>query len=446
MNQFWKKHMNKQIKLITLAALFCGITTITTATFANVQSSEKAEKHVEEKDDGHGHEAKNEHKEEKNDGHGHEGKNEHEEEKDDGHGHEGKNEHEEEKDDGHGHEGKNEHEEEGAGVKLSKEQLNLAEINITVLEPQAMTYSIYAQGEIKANDYTSYLVSPRVDSVILKRHVALGDHVEINQPLVTLFSESMAEAQASYRLADSEWKRVQKLGRKAVGDKRFIEAQTDYEADLGRLYAFGLSADAITSLATNTKKLGQYTLNAETSGAVLSDNFRQGQRIESGGTLFDLADEDTLWVEARLAPSMELDLPENSKAQVNVGNNTYIATVTQKAHTIDPVTRTRIIRLQVQNDGHKLHPGLFADIYFALETDKKVLTVPEEALMRGSDGDWMVFVEENGEFKGVEVELGRQLGKSREIKGLPAGTKVVTTGAFYVAAEIAKGSFDAHNH
>ena len=397
MNQFWKKHMNKQIKLITLAVLFCGITTITTATFANVQSSEKNEKHVEEKDDGHGHEAKNE-------------------------------------------------EEEGAGVKLSKGQLTLAEINITVLEPQTMAYSIYAQGEIKANDYTSYLVSPRVDSVILKRHVALGDHVEINQPLVTLFSESMAEAQASYRLADSEWKRVQKLGRKAVGEKRFIEAQTDFEADLGRLYAFGLSTDAIISLTTNTKKLGQYTLNAETSGAVLSDNFRQGQRIESGGTLFELADEDTLWVEARLAPSMELDLPENSKAQVNVGNNTYIATITQKAHTIDPVTRTRIIRLQVQNVGHKLHPGLFADVYFAFETDKKVLTVPEEALMRGSDGDWMVFVEENGEFKGVEVELGRQLGKSREIHGLPAGTRVVTTGSFYVAAEIAKGSFDAHNH
>ena len=397
--------MNKHIKLITLATLFCGLTSINNASFASEQSAEKTESHSKERVD---------------------------EEKDDGHGHEGENKHEDE--------------DEGAGVKLSKEQLTLAEINITALEPQAMSYSIYAQGEIKANDYTSYLVSPRVDSVILKRHVALGDHVEINQPLVTLFSESMAEAQASYRLADSEWKRVQKLGRKAVGDKRFIEAQTDFEADLGRLYAFGLSADAITSLATNTKKLGQYTLNAEISGAVLSDDFRQGQRIESGGTLFELADEHTLWVEARLAPSMELELPENSKAQVNVGHNTYIATVTQKAHTIDPVTRTRIIRLQVQNDDHKLHPGLFADVYFAFETDKKVLTVPEEALMRGSDGDWMVFIEENGEFKGVEIELGRQLGKSREIFGLPSGTKVVTTGAFYVAAEIAKGSFDAHNH
>jgi cobalt-zinc-cadmium efflux system membrane fusion protein len=416
MNKFWNKHMNKQTKLLAIATLFCGITTISTATFANVQSAEKTENH---KAESHSKEHL-------------------EEEKDDVH--------EEEKDDGHGHEGENEHEEEGAGVKLSTEQLNLAEINISVLEPQAMSYSIYAQGEIKANDYTSYLVSPRVDSVILKRHVALGDHVEINQPLVTLFSESMAEAQASYRLADSEWKRVQKLGRKAVGDKRFIEAQTDYEVDIGRLYAFGLSADAITSLATNTKKLGQYTLNAETSGAVLSDDFRQGQRIKSGGTLFYLADESTLWVEARLAPLMELDLPENSKAQIKVGNKTYLATVTQKAHTIDPVTRTRIVRLLVQNDDHKLHPGLFADVYFALETDKKVLAVPEEALMRGSDGDWMVFVEENGEFKGVEIELGRQLGKLREIHGLPAGSKIVTTGAFYVAAEIAKGSFDPHNH
>ena len=422
--------MNKQTKLLAIATLFCGITTISTATFANVQSAEKTEKH---KAESH---SKEHLEEEKDDGH--------EEEKDDGHGHEGENEHEEEKDDGH--EGENEHEEEGAGVKLSTEQLNLAEINISVLEPQAMSYSIYAQGEIKANDYTSYLVSPRVDSVILKRHVALGDHVEINQPLVTLFSESMAEAQASYRLADSEWKRVQKLGRKAVGDKRFIEAQTDYEVDIGRLYAFGLSADAITSLATNTKKLGQYTLNAEISGAVLSDDFRQGQRIESGGTLFELADESTLWVEARLAPSMELDLPKNSKAQVKVGDKTYLATVTQKAHTIDPITRTRIIRLTVQNDDHQLHPGLFADVYFALETDKKVLAVPEEALMRGSDGDWMVFVEENGELKGVEIELGRQLGELREIHGLPAGSKIVTTGAFYVAAEIAKGSFDPHNH
>ena len=340
-------------------------------------------------------------------------------------------------------------EQESAGIKLTNGQLSLAEIKAAPLTLQALFYDIYAPGELKANDYTSYLVSPRVDSIVLKRHVALGDHVEQGQALVTLFSESVAQAQASYRVASAEWQRVRKLGRQAVGAKRYVEAQAYFEADFARLSAFGLSHDAIKA---TTKNLGQYILNAESSGAVLSDNFRQGQRVESGDTLIELADEHTLWVEARLAPTMQLDIPVGSTAQVVVGDNRYGAKVTQKAHTIDPITRTRIVRLLVENDDHKLHPGLFADVYFSFATKQQVFAVPEEALMRGGDGDWQVFVEENGEYKGVEIELGRTFShastaeKMREISGIAAGTKVVIQGAFYVAAEIAKSGFDAHGH
>jgi RND family efflux transporter MFP subunit len=424
--------MNKKIKLIAIISLFYGLASLNTASVAYSQTAEKEHKH---QHDSTKIESKHNEKEDTH-------KEKHADEHSDDH---------QEKDE-HGHEG--EEHEESAGVSLSSAQLALAGIKTTTLEPQPMAYDIYAPGEIKANDYTGYLVSPRVDSVIIKRHVGLGDHVEKGQPLVTLFSESVAEAQASYRIASAEWRRVKQLGRKAVGDKRYIEAQTNFEADYGRLEAFGLSNEAIQSLTKKAKKLGQYTLNALIAGAVLSDNFRQGQRVESGDTLIELADEHTLWVDARLAPTMELPIPVGSKAQIIVGKNTYIGTVSQKAHTIDPQTRTRIVRLQVENDDHRLHPGLFADVYFAFETTKQILAVPEAALMRGSDGDWMVFVEENGEFKGKEIELGRSFGtkngakkgKWREISGIAVGTKVVTKGAFYVAAEIAKGGFDAHNH
>lgn len=424
--------MNKKIKLIAITSLFCGLASFSAVSTASSQPTEKAHEHqsegAEHKENAGAH--KDEHADEGKDDHG---------------GKEGE-------EDGHGH-GSEGGEEESAGVPLSKAQVTLAEIKTTSLELQAMSYDVYAPGEIKANGYTSYLVSPRVDSVVLKRHVALGDHVEQGQALVTLFSATVAEAQASYRVANAEWKRVQKLGRKAVGAQRYIEAQTSFESDLARLSAFGLSAVAINTLTKSpVKNLGQYTLNAASSGAVLSDDFRQGQRVDSGDTLIELADEHTLWVEARLSPTMQITIPVGSTAQVLVGNTTYTAKVTQKAHTIDPITRTRIVRLQVENDDHNLHPGLFADVYFAFETQQQVFAVPEEALMRGSDGDWQVFVEENGQFKGVEIELGRTFShgdstqKMREISGITAGTKVVIKGAFYVAAEIAKGGFDAHNH
>ncbi|MCF6216745.1 MAG: efflux RND transporter periplasmic adaptor subunit [Emcibacter sp.] len=336
---------------------------------------------------------------------------------------------------------------ESEGVNLSSAQINLASIKVARLERRSMNYQLYAPAEVKSNGYTSYLVSPRVDSVVLRRHVALGDHVEKGQPLVTLFSETVAEAQANYSVTQAEWIRVQKMGRSAVGDRRYIAAQSSFEAAHGRLRAFGLSEKSIGGPLGGKKNLGEYTLLAERGGAVLTDDFQQGQRMQSGDALMELADEKKLWVEARLAPTLQVYLPSGSKAVVKVGGDLFPAIVTQEAHIIDQQTRTRVVRLLVDNIGHRLHPGMFADVYFSFKTDEPVLAVPEAALMRGADGDWTVFVKgDDGKFSAHEVDLGRSLGKWREITGITEGTKVVVEGAFFVSSQIAKGGFDAHNH
>lgn len=339
------------------------------------------------------------------------------------------------------------HEVGSGGVLLTAEQIENAGIRVAPLNPVVMQYRIYAPGDIKANDYTSYLVSPRVDSIIQRRYVALGDHVEVGESLVTLFSESVADAQASFLVALSEKQRVIQLGRQAVGESRFITAQTDYDVAFGRLRTFGLSEADLTSLSAGEENLGEYTLRAEISGAVLSDAFRKGQFVEAGHSLIELANEETVWVEARLAPSLQLDLPAGTEVEVQVEGTTYSSIVSQEAHTIDPVTRTRVVRLLINNENDQLHPGQFADVYFSFPTSAPVMAVPESALMRGADGDWTVFVEhEPGEFEAQEVELGRALGDFREIEGVSSGTRVVMEGAFFVASEISKGGFDAHGH
>tara|TARA_R110002110_G_scaffold166675_1_gene367474 strand:+ start:34945 stop:35439 length:495 start_codon:yes stop_codon:yes gene_type:complete len=115
-------------------------------------------------------------------------------------------------------------------IALSAEQKTLARVRVAPLLPRQLDYQVYAPGEIMANGYTSYQVTPRVDSIILQRHAALGDHIEVGQPLVTLFSESVAQAQAEFRVANSEWQRVQQLGRKAVGEKRYVSTQSEFAA------------------------------------------------------------------------------------------------------------------------------------------------------------------------------------------------------------------------
>ena len=371
----------------------------------------------------------------------------HEEESE--HNHAEKSDHDEESEHNHVETSSADQEEHGeGGVTLSAQQMKIAGIQSTVIEPYQVKYSRYAPAEVKANGYTSYLASPRVDSVVLRRHANLGEHVETGQPLVTLFSETVADAQAQYLSSSAEWKRVNQLGRKAVGDKRFISAKADNQAATSRLLAYGLDSASIKTLGKNNQALlGEYTLKAQIDGAVLSDDFNQGQRISAGAELMELANESELWVEARLPANQNLILDKGTEAIIKVGSESFVGTVAQEAHTIDEVTRTRIVRLLVNNVGHRLHPGMFADVYFQFESERPVMAVNEGAILRGADGDWTVFVEDHpGEFLPVEIERGRSLGELREIIGIKAVSKVVTSGAFFVASQIAKGGFDPHNH
>lgn len=334
------------------------------------------------------------------------------------------------------------------GITFSPEKMALANIAVTKLNPQIFSKSIYAPGEIKANGYTSYIVSPRTESVIVSRHATLGEHVEKGQPLVTLFSESVAEAQANFRVTYSEWQRVKKLGKGTISESRLLKSETDYNSALGRLTAFGLTKQAISAIVkNNSSNLGEYTLVAKTAGAVLSDDFSQGQRVAAGDKIMILANEENLWVEARVSPNKKLNLPIGTIAKIEFGTQAHEAKVIQEAHTIDPITRTRIVRLMVENTDDMLHSGMFVNVNFQFQTQKPVMAVPETALMRGADGDWTVFFEDHpGEFSAVEVELGQALGRHRQVIGLAANVRVVTKGAFFVASEIAKGGFDPHGH
>ena len=421
----------------------------TTAAPHNEQDShdDHREENHEEHDDHDAHQPDTEH------GHADHGEEDHDEHSaHDEHNFESEHGHEEHSEGAHGehdnHGGHGGHEE-ATSASLDPAQMTLADIQVIPLTPRKVDYQLYAPGEILSNGYTSYRVSPRVPSVVLHRHVALGDHVEQGQPLVTLFSEAVAQAQANYRTAWPEWQRVQELGRKTVGEQRYIAAKTNLEAARATLLAYGLSTADLQPLVASQQSLalGEYTLRAQIDGAVLSDAFEQGQRIEAGEPLIALANEKQLWVEAHLPANLSLSLGEGTPAEVVTGDVRVKASVTQEAHTIDPITRTRTVRLLVNNSEHRLHPGQFAEVYFRFQTKSTVLAVPETALMRGADGDWTVFVEDHpGEFQPVEVKLGRALGPLREISGVGPGARIVTQGAFFVASQIAKGGFDPHNH
>jgi cobalt-zinc-cadmium efflux system membrane fusion protein len=369
-------------------------------------------------------------------------------------------------DSGHG---QDEHNDNENSVHLSAEQIQQAGIISRIIPAEKTDIPLRAPAEIRANGYRSFVVSPRVDSVVITRHVALGDHVQPGQPLLTLFSEGVASAQAELRSARSEWQRVKNLGKNAAGAARYNQAENTLAAARARLTAYGLNADAELTPAS----FGEYQLTAQTAGLVLSDDFQQGQRVTAGSALMQITDETTLWAEARLPAESELHLTRDTRVMLNVAGLNISAQISHESHTIDPLTRTRIVRLTVENPDHRLHPGLFASADFYTRSENPITLVPETALVRGSDGDWQIFIESTpGEFSALEVERGRTIratqttqtnGRTADKAGetlIEISSKdsaalsehsvsqypIVVAGAFFIASEQAKGGFDPHNH
>lgn len=331
-------------------------------------------------------------------------------------------------------------------IELTQQQINNANIVSQSVADLNYQPSTYAPAEIKVNGYSSYVVSPRVDSVVISRHVSLGEQVKQGQALVTLFSEKIAQAQANYQIASAEWQRIQGLTAKTVSQKERLESKTNFHAALATLKAFALSDTEIAKLTQSQQQnLGQYTLYSAQRGIVLKDHFQQGQRVEAGTALLLLADEKTLWVEAQLPASSELVIRAGTTAKLVVNQKHYQAKVIQDGHTINNTTRTRIVRLEVNNSDHQLHAGLFADVYFPINYQGTLL--PQTALMQEDSGKWHVFVQKHsGEFEKHPVVLGERFGQYQQVSGLASTAKVVISGAFFLASELAKSSFDIHNH
>ncbi len=350
---------------------------------------------------------------------------------------------------GHEHAGEESgHDEEGT-VHLKPEQLKAVNIIVEPLAVTEVAARVRAPGEIKLNAYRTVNVTPRINAQVIARHARLGEEVSQGQALVTLSSVEMAESQGLLLLADKEWKRVKKLGRKVVSERRYITSKVEYEKNYANAKAYGMTEKEIKDLLAQKRSAdGSFILVAQQAGRILHDEFIIGQRVEAGFKLMTISDESVMWVEAHVNPISAGKISIGNSAEILFNEQRIPAKVIQLHHTLDETTRTTAVRLEIDNKADRLHGGMFVTVFITTHDKSKAIQIPEAAVLRSPDGDWQVMVEQDevGEFKAVEVKLVSVSEGVAVIQGLKPGTRVVTQGAFFVQSELAKSGFEIHNH
>ncbi len=353
--------------------------------------------------------------------------------------------------DGHDdHEG--EESEASAAIEMTADQQRVAGIILGTVARRPISETVRVPAEVVINAYASARITPRITAQVARRHVQLGDHVEPGQPLVTLSSVEMAEAQGMLIVADREWQRVKALGRKTVSERRYTEAQVAQQQAIAKVLAYGMTDTQANSLMQSgdaSKAVGAFDLLAPQSGTILMDDFIVGELIEPGRVLIEISDETVMWVEAQTIPNTLPGVMRGSPARVSLDGVRWLeGTVIQLHHRLNETTRTQGLRIAVNNIDDQLHAGQFVEVEIENGLSTPELAVPSTAVTM-IDGRPTVFKLEDGhQFYAETIDAGATIGEWIIVKGgLAPGDEIAVAGVFYLKSMLLKSSIGSgHAH
>ncbi len=318
--------------------------------------------------------------------------------------------------------------EEGPGtIKISPTVVNNLGVRTEKVEKQSIHTEIKTVGYVQYDEDLLVHIHPRVEGWVEKLFVkAAGNPVELGQPLYELYAPELVNAQEEYLLTLKQ------------NNPRLIRATEN------RLKSLQFSQRHINELKKKRTVKQKVTFYAPQSGVVEDLNVREGHYVKPGDIVMSIASLEDVWVEAEvferqadlLAVSQQVTMRlDYLPGQKWTGQVDYIYP------TLNPDTRTVTVRLKFNNSDKQLKPNMFAQISIHSNPMNDVLVVPTEAVIRTGESNRVVLALGDGQFKSIDVELGRFYNQQAEVlSGLKAGDQVVTSAQFLIDSESSKTS------
>lgn len=312
-------------------------------------------------------------------------------------------------------------------VKIAPHVVNNLGVRTAPVELKNMHTEISTVGYVQYDEDKLIHIHPRVDGWIEKLYVkAAGNPVEKGQPLYTLYSPQLVNAQEELLIA---------LKR---DNSSLISAAKD------RLKALQLSADFIQKLEKTRKVQQTITFYSPQAGVVDGLKIREGFYVKPGNTLLSIGQLEQVWVEAEVferdAALIKEGLPVSITLDYLPGED-WAGVVDYVYPTLNSKTRTLRVRLKFDNPDYQLKPNMFAQVSIHANQADSTILVPKEAVIRTGKQDRVVLALGDGQFKSIEVTIGRVDIDSIEIlEGLNEDDVVVTSAQFLIDSESSKNS------
>lgn len=311
--------------------------------------------------------------------------------------------------------------------------------------------TIRAVGKVELDETKIARIHPKVEGWIEEVYVNFpGRFVARGEALFRLYSPELLATQREFLLALEARRRlhpdsalapaqhgVRTFGGGGEAERREL-SENLIAAARRRLELWDVDPQQIEALERTEQPQRSLTVRSPISGYVLDRNVFPGRRVTPETELYTIADLGRVWVMADLYESEVSAVRPGAPAMVSLAyqpGRRWPARIDYVQPSLDPVTRTMKVRLELPNPDLNLKPGMFVDVEFHIPQPPR-LTVPVDAVL-DSGLSKTVFVDRgNGHLEARQVETGELLDDRIIIlRGLAAGERIVTSGTFLIDSE-----------
>jgi len=328
-----------------------------------------------------------------------------------------------------------------------------AQLRLGVVDKALISETLRVAGQIDFDEQHLARIGATVTGRVTQIDALLGQEVKKGDVAARLNSSELSSQQLSYlkARAELELNRRNVERARALFDADVISAaelqrrESEYQisraearAAADQLLLLGVTQQAIERLGTQGAVNSVTPVVASIAGVVVERKLAPGQVVQPADSLFVIADLARVWAEA--------EVPEQQVSQVKVGqvvsilvpalgNEKLTGKLIFVGQTVNPETRTVLVRTELDNRDGRLKPAMLASMLIEARPAER-LVVPASAVVRESDEDHVFVMVDEQSFRLAKVKLGpEQQGRRVVLSGLQGGEKIVVEGAFHLNNE-----------
>lgn len=338
------------------------------------------------------------------------------------------------------------------GVIMPAPEL-LAQLKLAAVKREPIAETLRVAGRIDFDERRLARIGATITGRVTDIDAWLGQEVGKGTVLARLNSSELSAQQLAYLKARAELELNKRNVERAKAlfqadvisaaehqrrESEYQISQAESRAAADQLRLLGVSPAAIEKLGKQGAIDSVSTVMATMNGVVVERRLSQGQVVQPADTLFVVADLSRLWAVAQVPEQQVALVKTGQSVSIEVpalGNERLVGKLIFVGQTIDPETRTVLVRTELDNRDGRLKPAMLASMLIEAKPQER-LVIPASAVVRENGEDHVFVANAAQQFRLQKLKLAPEQGGRRAVlSGLNGDEQIVIEGAFHLNNE-----------